>query len=521
LVPIAFASRLLNAAEHGYAIYEKECLAVVWGCERFRVYLEHKKFVLYTDNQALSWLLKHVREVGRIGRWILRLAPFKFNVVHISGKSNVVADCLTRQFGDSSELSFSGLVLQHLPAAFQSIRQHQIKDAFCRELYEKLGRQDPAVSNFKLLNDAIVYVSPRTNAKRYLVPQDLRAMILEYFHDSVLSAHLGVAITFRRIAEVFYWPGIRPDVIKYVRQCAECQRAKAAQNTKVGLHSSQVVTKPKERIYIDFVGSIVRSRRGNVAILVVLDGFSKFVAMYPVRKITAAAVVSHLVEKYFPCFGVPSCIVSDNVAVFKSCCFYNTCFSWGIKHVTTSPYYPQASQVERFNRNLKAALTIYHNSQHVYWDENLPSHTMAFNTAWHESTGSTPALLFLGRELNHPLGLKWELSELDLQRTPQDTTVFWERALTNLRKARDRVAQRYNAQRREVTFRVRDLVLVRRYPLSSKVLKRSAKIENRWSNPMDIARFLTRVTVRLANPDTGVLLKKAHVSQLKKYFPAE
>jgi hypothetical protein len=143
-----------------------------------------------------------------------------------------------------------------------------------------------------------------------------------------------------------------------------------------------------------------------VAILVVLDGFSKFVAMYPVRKITAAAVVSRLVERYFPCFGVPGCIVSDNAAVFKSRCFYNTCFSWGIKLVTTSPYYPQASQVERFNRNLKTALTIYHNSQHVSWDENLPSLTMAFNTAWHESTGSTPALLFLGRELNHPSGLK-------------------------------------------------------------------------------------------------------------------
>jgi hypothetical protein len=108
-----------------------------------------------------------------------------------------------------------------------------------------------------------------------------------------------------------------------------------------------------------------------------------------------------------------------------------------------------------------------------------------------------------------------------LQQPPQGTRVFWERALTNLRKAKDRVAQRYNAQRREVTFQVGNLVLIRRHPLSSKVLKRSAKLENRWSTPMVIVRFLTRVTVRLANPDTGVLLRKAHVSQLKKYFPAE
>jgi hypothetical protein len=106
---------------------------------------------------------------------------------------------------------------------------------------------------------------------------------------------------------------------------------------------------------------------------------------------------------------------------------------------------------------------------------------MALNTAWHESTGSTPAL-FLGRELNHPLGLKWEFSELDLQQPPQGIKVFWERALANLKKARDRVARRYNVLRSEAVFKAGDLVLVKLHPHSSKVLKRSANIENKWYN---------------------------------------
>jgi hypothetical protein len=350
LAPIAFASRLLNVAERKYSIYEKECLAVVWGCERVRVYLEHKEFTLHTDNQALSWLLRHYKEVGRIARWILRIAPFKCKVVHISGKSNVVADCLTRQYEQASDDSFSGLVLQHFPAAFQSIKEHQLKDAHCREMYEKLKKGDPDVRNFRLLNGAIVYFSPRKKTRRYWVPVELRPMVLQYFHDAALSAHLGGAKTLRRIEKVFYWPGIRPDVFKYVRQCPECQTAKLAQNTRVGFHSSQIVPKPMEMIFIDFVGPIVRSRRGNIAILVVLDGFSKCVTFYPVRKITSEAVAQCLVERYFPCFGVPAVVVSDNAAVFKSRLFYNTCFSWGLRHVTTSPYYPQASQVERFNR---------------------------------------------------------------------------------------------------------------------------------------------------------------------------
>jgi hypothetical protein len=141
--------------------------------------------------------------------------------------------------------------------------------------------------------------------------------------------------------------------------------------------------------------------------------------------------------------------------------------------------------------------------------------------AWHESTGATPALLFLGRELNHPLGLKWEFSELDLQQSPTETKEFWERALTNLKRARDRVARRYNALRSEAVFRVGELVLVKLHPQSSKALKRSAKIENKWSTQLLVARYLTKVTVQLANPDTGVIVRKVHVSQLNRYFSGD
>jgi hypothetical protein len=70
-------------------------------------------------------------------------------------------------------------------------------------------------------------------------------------------------------------------------------------------------------------------------------------------------------------------------------------------------------------------------------------------------------------------------------------------------------------------FRPGDLVLVKLHPQSSKALKCSAKISNKWSNPLLIAGFLTKVTVQLTNPDTGVIVRKAHVSQLKRYFTGD
>jgi hypothetical protein len=103
----------------------------------------------------------------------------------------------------------------------------------------------------------------------------------------------------------------------------------------------------------------------------------------------------------------------------------------------------------------------------------------------------------------------------------QGNSFLGKSALSNLRKARDRVARRYNARRRQADFRVGELVLLRSHPLSSKSHQRSAKLEYRWSEPLKVARFVSPVTVLLANPDTGVIIRKAHVSQLKRHYIGE
>jgi hypothetical protein len=60
----------------------------------------------------------------------------------------------------------------------------------------------------------------------------------------ILSAHLGMTKTLNRINKVFYWPDMRREVRAFVRQCQDCQRAKPAPDSQVGLHSSEVVTRP-------------------------------------------------------------------------------------------------------------------------------------------------------------------------------------------------------------------------------------------------------------------------------------
>jgi hypothetical protein len=66
--------------------------------DKFRSYLEHGEFLLETDNQALSWLLSHPRQLGKIGRWVVKISSLKFQVQHVRGTQNVIADSLSRMF---------------------------------------------------------------------------------------------------------------------------------------------------------------------------------------------------------------------------------------------------------------------------------------------------------------------------------------------------------------------------------------------------------------------------------------
>jgi hypothetical protein len=83
-------------------------LAVLFGSERRRSYLERKEFELQCDNLALCSLLRKGKDVGRLGSWILRLAPFKFKVNRTRGADNVVADALSRMLEGQQTIEQEG-----------------------------------------------------------------------------------------------------------------------------------------------------------------------------------------------------------------------------------------------------------------------------------------------------------------------------------------------------------------------------------------------------------------------------
>ena len=55
---IHYASKTLDSARRNYATTEKEFLAVVFACEKFRSYIVDSKVTIHIDHAAIKYLMK-------------------------------------------------------------------------------------------------------------------------------------------------------------------------------------------------------------------------------------------------------------------------------------------------------------------------------------------------------------------------------------------------------------------------------------------------------------------------------
>ena len=90
-------SKKFSGSELNYSTYEKELFAVILSVKKFSHYLKSGRFTIYTDNSAVSALLKQpLAENTRVTRWITYLLSFDFNIIHRNGKVNQAADFCSR-----------------------------------------------------------------------------------------------------------------------------------------------------------------------------------------------------------------------------------------------------------------------------------------------------------------------------------------------------------------------------------------------------------------------------------------
>lgn len=382
--PIAFASRKLRGAEIHYTTTEKECLAVVFGIDKFGQYVEGLPFEIITDHSALLWLLKQTDLKGRMARWVLKLQQYDYEIRHVKGKSNVVPDAISR--------------FPVLETALIEINDDDgNNDTWYSNLKSKIEAQPDKYDNHKINNGKIfVKLNKQPNSTEFkyklVVPQNKRIDVIKECHDSPTSAHLGAFKTTKRVLQRYYWPGVAKDVKEYVRKCDVCLKSKTTTKAQFGtMGKMKVSTRPWQMISMDLMGPFVRSTKGNQYLLVVCDHFTKMPLLVPLRNAKANKICDIVEQEIFWEHGIPKTIIIDNGKQFSSKLFKKLADNHGVQNIFFNCYYhPQNNPTERENKVIGAAIRSYISDNHKHWDKHLKEIQVALRTATNSVTGYTP-----------------------------------------------------------------------------------------------------------------------------------
>ena len=93
---IYYASRTFNEAQENYSTTEKEMLAIVFACEKFRPYILGSHVIVHTDHAAIKYMMSKKEAKPRLIRWVLFLQEFDLEIKDKKSCDNVIADHLSR-----------------------------------------------------------------------------------------------------------------------------------------------------------------------------------------------------------------------------------------------------------------------------------------------------------------------------------------------------------------------------------------------------------------------------------------
>ena len=356
-----------------------------------------------------------------------------------------------------------------------------------------------------------------------VLPRSLRKQALDMLHSSKTAGHLGREKTMPKVRERYYWVGMSADVRSYLRQCVVCAQKKGTPKKHRAPLQQLRVGGPLERIAIEVLGPLTETHRGNVYILVVGDYWTKWMEAYPIPDQQAETVASKLVEEFVCRFGVPTELHSDQGRNFESGVFQEMCKILGIRKTRTTPYNPKSDGlVERYNRTIVNAVSLMILPQHSQrdWDEYVPFVGMAYRSSVQASTGETPNMLMLGRDVATPIDLMFTAppKELDCdtdyaEELREKIRGMHERARYALHISSRRQKRFYDRKVCGPVYREGQFVwlfrVVRKASLSRKLMLP-------WEGPYQVVKVLSDVTYRIQKTSRSKP-QVVHADRLKPY----
>ena len=411
LRPIVFVSRSLTKAERNYPQIEREGLAIVFAAQKFRQYLLGRRFTLLTDHQPLVTLFNENHSVpqmasARIKRWALILSAYSYDIQYISSKKNLCADYLSRapvtmqaedfkQQRETEVLSVEIENMQQLPLSAKLVATETMKDPcltkvvqLTRDGWPNSCTSDELTPYFVRRHEITMEQGCLIWGHRVVIPATLRPMLLLDLH----SEHNGTVRMKGCARQYFWWPKLDNEIEKLTKQCRSCQEH-APMPPKPPTAMWNWPSGPWKRLHLDYAGPFMGSM-----FLIVIDAYSKWLEVYPMKQSTTSATISNL-RRLFATFGTPEHIVSDNGTQFTSMEFQEFLQRNGIRYTYTAPGHPATNGLaERYVGYFKAQMKKMENDNGSLNDK-ICRFLLSYRTTPHPATGETPSKLLMKRDL--------------------------------------------------------------------------------------------------------------------------
>lgn len=364
--PVAFASRSLSKVEQQYAQIEKECLAIVFACERFNQYLHGRDCITVdTDHKPLVPIFTKpiYNAPKRLQRMLMRLQKYYLRVQYCPGNKMFIADMLSRAYLTDStptdDENYQLFQLQQEHQLYKDIEQLHQAQYICMQhstqtrVKQAIDKDQTMRTLAKIIyngwpdsRDAVpvelrVYWGFRDEltlqdglifkGTRVVIPREMQTLMLKKIH----SSHQGPEACIRRAKDVIFWPGMTTDIRQLVSQCSVCNEFLQKQ-PKEPLMTYEIPSYPWQMVAQDLFTV------NNEDYLITVDFYSDYWELDRLTSTTSETVVA-LSKSQFARFGIPETVLTDNGPQFRAESYATFAKEWEFSHITSSPYHSQAN----------------------------------------------------------------------------------------------------------------------------------------------------------------------------------
>ena len=286
-MPIQFISKTFDETQLKWSTNEKEAYAIIYSIRKLDPLLRDIYFTLKTDHKNLIYICDHAS--AKVGRWKMDLQEYNFDVEHIPGVENVVADACSRL-----------CALTNPKEKREGYKRFAVPPSYALASLATLAEPDS--------NQISPFVTP-------LWLHDLLGSI-----HGTNTGHWGVDLLYKRAREKLdaqnkKVANLKAHCRQFVRKCPCCQKMSQLRTPILAQKFTLSTYTPMERIYADSIGPLPADEKDNKYILVIIDAFTRWIELYAIPDTTAEIAARCLLD-WTGRFGTPIQIMSDGGSQF-------------------------------------------------------------------------------------------------------------------------------------------------------------------------------------------------------------